>query len=133
MTNDDIDDWKNTAQNLALELNELLRHGNVRKLYDKRQIDFTHHPYVATGQLGEEYKKGTEEWLKNGAFDELLYKLDAKPHFSVGNLGSVWLDLYLTGGTGDYRRVNKKCRVTPMRRPDGGFDLMLDNTFDEEW
>lgn len=124
-----------TAVKVAAELDELFSDDRVkaRMLWHTGKIQFTYHPYVANGNLGDEYKKGTEEWVMNGALEELLDKLDAKPRFSAGSLGSVWLDVCLTGGTGAYRRVDKRCRVTPTRRPDGGFVLMLDNTFDYVW
>ena len=135
VTQDEIDSAVNAAAKVANELNKLFadKRVNARMLYMADKIRFTYHPYVAAGKLGQEYKKGTEEWVQNGALEQLFDKLDAKPRFKPGSMGSVWLDVYLTGGEGAYRRVDKQCRVTPTRHPDGSFDLMLDNTFDEVW
>ena len=135
VTQGENDSAVETAVKVATELDRLFadERFTARMLYRAGKIRFTYHPYVAAGKLGQEYKKGTEEWVQNGALEQLFDKLDAKPRFTAGSLGSVWLDVYLTGGEGTYHRVDKQCRVTPTRHPDGTFDLMLDNTFDEVW
>lgn len=52
--------------------------------------------------------------------------------FIAGAFGSVWFDANLTGGIGEKKRT-KRVRVTPMPNGKGGWNIMLDNTFDEKW
>ena len=91
---------------------------------------------LTMAELVAAYKEGTEHWLKHGALEQLMDIMDGqageRPKFIAGVFGSVWFDANLTGGIGEKKRT-KLVRVTPMRNDKGGWNIMLDNTFDEEW
>ena len=57
------------------------------------KVAFLYHPEVANGNLGKEYKEGTEHWVKNGALKQLMDILDGaqgkRPKFIAGSFGSV--------------------------------------------
>lgn len=120
------------AKEVARELDDMFAATSCRQLLMTGKICFTYHPEVASGHLGTAYKDGTEHWVKNGALAQMMDILDNKPRFARGSPWSVWLDADLTGGIGAQRRT-KKCRLTPISDGNGGYKLMMDNTFDDKW
>jgi hypothetical protein len=136
VTNEELESAHNTAVDVANELNKMFKNTAMRVLLATDKVAFVFHPEVASGNLGQAYKEGTEHWVNNGALEQLMDMMDGvagkRPKFGAGRLGSVWFDANLTGGVGDKKRT-KKVRVTPMRDGKGGWNIMLDNTFDDEW
>lgn len=127
-----------TAQKFCARLNQTLEDTPINVLLTSGTINFCRHPEVASGRLGAAYKEGSEAWLMGGALEELVGLLDNRRSggaikFGVGTFGSVWADVELTGGFGAEKRT-KKVRLSPsVGRREDSFDIMLDNTFDEEW
>ena len=122
---------------MASELNKMFANTPLHILLSEERIAFCYHPEVYSGALGKEYKEGTKKWANGGALEQLMTMLDKDvpgkiPKFVAGAFGSVWFDVNLTGGSGVDKRT-KKVRVTPMRKEDGGWNIMLDNTFEEKW
>ena len=136
VTSDELDTRQKEAKAFVRSLDELLKSGPIRTLMAMGKIRFAYHPWIASGRLGDEMKTMTEQFVHNGALDELIELLDSsRPggpiKFIAGNLGSVWADVELTGGIGANRRT-KLVRLTPSYS-DGAIDIMLDNTFDDKW
>lgn len=138
VTDAQLRDAASKAQDMAVELNTMFMTVPLRQLLREGRVSFCYHPSVVNGSLGEAYKKGTIEWARGGALDQLMKMLDKDvpdkaPQFCGGTLGSVWFDVDLTGGAGDYHRT-KHVRVTPVKVEEtGGWNIILDNTFDETW
>ena len=138
VTDAQLRDAASKAQEVAKELNAMFKAVPLRQLLRERRVSFCYHPSVINGSLGEAYKTGTIEWANGGALKQLMNMLDKDvpgkaPQFCGGTLGSVWFDVDLTGGAGDYPRT-KQVRVTPVKDEETGeWNIILDNTFDETW
>tara|TARA_Y100000389_G_scaffold154659_1_gene155191 strand:+ start:1978 stop:2409 length:432 start_codon:yes stop_codon:yes gene_type:complete len=139
VTDKELESYRADAIKLANELNALFRQVPIRQLLRFQKLSFVYHPEVSNGNLGAAYKEGTEHWVKHGALEQLMDMLNVEltpanemPKFGAGSFGSVWFDTELTGGIGDKKRT-KTVRVCPRRNESGGFDILLDNTFDEVW
>jgi hypothetical protein len=137
VTEAEIRDAALKAQNIANELNTLLKTFSVRQLVNEGRVSFLYHPSVMDeSHGGAEYMKGTVNWACYGAVEQLMNILDkeapGKSLFCGGSFGSVWFDAHLTGGKGKYRRT-KMVRVTPFKIKKGSWKIMLDNTFEEKW
>ena len=138
VTDAETRDAVSKAQDMAIELNTMFKTVPLRQLLCEERVSFCYHPLVINGSLGEAYKKGTIEWANGGALQQLKKMLDKDspdktPQFCAGIFGSVWFDVDLTGGAGDYRRT-KQVRVTPDKDEETGcWNIILDNTFDETW
>ena len=124
------------GERLAAALNRLFETHRATDLYAAGTLQLAPNPHVAAGGMGDAYKGGTLEWAQHGAGQELLERLDApdKPKFGAGFLGSVWLDISLTGGRGGAKRT-KRTRVYPAPKLEGDstWVLILDATFEERW
>ena len=138
VTTDELNENIKAAQKFCDSLNKTLEDTPINVLMTANMINFCRHPEVASGRLGAAYKAGSEAWLFGGALDELVGLLDNRRpggaiKFGVGSFGSVWADVELTGGFAAEKRT-KKVRLGPsVGRREDSFDIMLDNTFDEEW
>ena len=136
VTSEELASAHNAAVEVSKELNRLFKDTPMRALLAMDKVAFVYPSEVANGNLGQAYKEGTEHWLKHGALEQLMDIMDGqageRPKFIAGVFGSVWFDANLTGGIGEKKRT-KLVRVTPMRNDKGGWNIMLDNTFDEEW
>lgn len=138
VTDAQLRDAASKAQDMAGELNAMFKAVPLRQLLREGRVSFCYHPSVINGSLGEAYKTGTIEWVRGGALEQLMKMLDKDvpgkaPQFCGGTLGSVWFDVDLTGGAGDYHRT-KQVRVTPVKDEETGeWNIILDNTFDETW
>jgi hypothetical protein len=138
VTDAQLRDVVSKAQDLAKELNDMFKSVPLRQLLREGRVSFKYHPSVINGSLGEAYKTGTIEWAHGGALEQLMKMLDKDvpgnaPQFCGGTFGSVWFDVDLTGGAGVYHRTKRVC-VTPVKDEDtGGWNIILDNTFDETW
>ncbi len=138
ITDAQLRDAASKAQDMAGELNKLFEDVPLLQLLREGRVSFCYHPSVMNGSLGEAYKKGTIEWARDGALEQLMKMLDKDvpgkaPQFRGGTLGSVWFDVNLTGGKGNYHRI-KQVRVTPVKDDETGeWNIILDNTFDETW
>ena len=138
VTDAQLEDAVSKAQDKARELNTMFKTVPLRALLLEERVSFCYHPAVVDGSLGEDYKKGTIEWARGGALQQLMKMLDNNspgepPEFCAGSFGSVWFDVELTGGEGKYQR-KKKVRVTPQKNEETGhWNIYLDNTFDEKW
>lgn len=136
VTEAQIDDSRATGHRVASELNRLFETHRATDLYVDGTLKLAPNPHVAAGGMGAAYKGGTFEWAQHGAGKELLERLDAAdaPQFCVGILGSVWIDISLTGGRGADERT-KLTRVYPAPKAEGDstWTLILDATFEELW
>ena len=126
----------NKAKELANEINYLLETKSIRELYKTKKILFAYNAAVMNGELGNEYKLGTIDWAMHGAVQQLMTMLDKdnvlRPQFRAGCFGSVWFDVYLTGGVNIYKRT-KLVRICPLKTNDDEWTIVLDNTFDTVW
>lgn len=95
VTDSELKSRAHEGREFANNLNRVLRETNLRDLLQHKKVVFTMHNCVANGTLGDEYKKGTEHWLYNGALAQLIEILEKKPKFIGGSLGSVWQDVTL--------------------------------------
>jgi len=136
VTSEELASARDTGVEDCKELNTLFKGTRMRALLAMDKVAFVYHPEVANGNMGTLYKEGTEHWVNNGALEQLMDMMDGaagkRPKFGTGSFGSVWFDVKLTGGIGEKKRT-KLVRVTPMRDGKGGWNIILDNTFDEEW
>lgn len=138
VTDEQLRHARSAGAHAASELNRLFKTTPLRSLVQANKVAFCYNPAVMDGELGPAYKSGTVEWATKGALTQLMRMLDKDvpgkiPQFCAGSLGSVWLDVDLTGGEGKLRRT-KKTRVCPIKdESTGKWVLMLDSTFDETW
>ena len=132
VTHDEIKKAAAGAKEIAKDLNSLFKNNSVHHLVRTKQVAFCYHPEILNGNLGNAYKEGYETWMKGGALEQLMDILDCGPTFAAGSFGSVWFDVELTGGSGPNKRT-KLTRVTPVSDREGGFNIILDATFDDEW
>jgi hypothetical protein len=137
LNDEDIKEGVLKAELVACELNTMLFNTSIRTLISNGRLEFLYHPSVMNGELGKDYKDGTLNWIHNGALDQLKNMLDKDintniPIFKVGTLGSIWFDTVLTGGKGVDMRT-KNVRIYPVNYNTTKWNLMIDNTFDEQW
>jgi len=119
---------------VADEMNNLLSRFPIRGLLMSNRVQFHFNYEVKSGALGQAYKEGSEHFWAHGAMEQLADILDSddRPIFRVGNVGEVSLDVELTGGIDKLKRT-KLVRVCPYVNGYGGFDLVLNNAFDDVW
>ena len=129
ITDDEVHNAAQKAQDIARELNKMLRTHSLAHLMTMNKISAIYHPYVVNGDLGPAYKQGYEKWAP-GALTHLcsMYEDANGPKFGAGSFGSVWFDVDLTSDG-----KTKKVRVTYYGKQANTHLIMLDATFDETW
>lgn len=131
VTHEHIEEAANRSARIAADVNRMIKREGFGYLVATNKIVVT---INAASCLPEDYINGMKRW-SSGALSHLIGMMEEKPNkkwFKSGSFGSIWFDAELEGdGKTKYTRVT----LCPESRhaPEGGFLVMLDPTFDEEW